>query len=569
MFVTLNTFGERALSNDRLPIIAELTAPGMDYEIIEGEVWGRPCRMFKNAPDTLRDLYQSARSDETFFVFEQERYSFEQTAQQVAKMAHILMERYGVEKGDRIAISMRNYPEWLFAFNAVTSVGAVAVAMNSLWQTDEMEFGLTDCGAKVFLADQERLDRLEPVREKLDVKVIGVRPTKALPAGVDSLAEMMTAESRTELPEVDIDPQDLATILYTSGSTGHPKGAVSCHRNILNALLSWELDGLVGQRLSGVVPPESPYQVAGLLGVPLFHATGSHAVMLASYRIQRKIVSMYKWDVNKAAQLIEQEKIGSFVAPAAMTGDLERLARTGEYDLSSLLVVGGGGAPRAPEQVKSIAGTFEKALPNTGWGMTETNAIGVGIGGQDYVDHPGSSGRVSALLDLRIIDEQGQVVASGQRGELQIRGVSIIQGYWERPEANEEAFDGPWLSTGDVATIDAQGYVYIVDRIKDLVIRGGENIGCAEVEAGLLAHPQIREASAYAVPDERLGEEVGATFYSTEPLDEAELRGFLLEHMARFKIPRYLHNQQEPLPRIASGKIDKRKLRELFVASLE
>ena len=555
------------MSNERLAAIAALTAPGMDYEIVAGEVWGRHCRVFKNAPPTLRDLYQAASSDETFLVFEDERYTFAETNERVAQIANILVDRFSVQKGDRVAISMRNYPEWIFAFNAATSIGAIAVAMNSLWLSEEMEFGLKDSGAKVLFADQERLDRLSPVRENLDLEVISVRATNQ-PANTSALEDLLDGEVSNILPEVDIDPNDPATILYTSGSTGHPKGAVSCHRNILSALLSWELDGKVGLVLTGAEAPQLDYQITALLAVPLFHATGSHAVMLASYRSQRKLILMYKWEVQEAQRLVEAERVAVFIAPAAMTGDLERAARTSTRDLSSLLTVGGGGAPRAPDQVQKIAGTFEKALPNTGWGMTETNAIGTGIGGEDYVNHPKSSGRVSALLDLRVLDEAGKVLLPGERGELQIRGASIIKGYWDRDEANLEAFDGAWLKTGDVAYIDDEGYLYIVDRIKDLVIRGGENIGCAEVEAGLLAHPQVREASVYAVPDDRLGEEVGATIFADEAIDADELRGFLVDHIARFKIPRYLEISSEPLPRIASGKINKRQLREEFVSAL-
>jgi long-chain acyl-CoA synthetase len=555
------------MSNERLTAIAALTAPGMDYEIVLGEVWGRHCRVFKNAPPTLRDLYQAASSDETFLVFEDERYTFAETNERVAQIANILVDRFSVQKGDRVAISMRNYPEWIFAFNAATSIGAIAVAMNSLWLSEEMEFGLKDSGAKVLFADQERLDRLSPVRENLDLEVISVRATNQ-PANTSALEDLLDGEVSNILPEVDIDPNDPATILYTSGSTGHPKGAVSCHRNILSALLSWELDGKVGLVLTGAEAPQLDYQITALLAVPLFHATGSHAVMLASYRSQRKLILMYKWEVQEAQRLVEAERVAVFIAPAAMTGDLERAARTSTRDLSSLLTVGGGGAPRAPDQVQKIAGTFEKALPNTGWGMTETNAIGTGIGGEDYVNHPKSSGRVSALLDLRVLDEAGKVLLPGERGELQIRGASIIKGYWDRDEANLEAFDGAWLKTGDVAYIDDEGYLYIVDRIKDLVIRGGENIGCAEVEAGLLAHPQVREASVYAVPDDRLGEEVGATIFADEAIDADELRGFLVDHIARFKIPRYLEISSEPLPRIASGKINKRQLREEFVSAL-
>ena len=552
----------------RQEAIKRLVAPGEKYEIIPGDVWGRPCRMFKNAPATLRDLYETARSDETFLVYEQERYSFEETQRRVAQIANLLIGHYGVSKGDRVAISMRNYPEWILAFNAATSIGAIAVAMNALWQTEEMAFGLRDCGAKVLFADQERLERLEPVRNSLDLAVLAVRPSGPLAEGVDDLAAMLTADLAATLPPVDMDPCDPAAIFYTSGSTGHPKGAVSCHRNILNALMSWELDGQANLLANGAEPPSLDYQLASLLSVPLFHATGSHAVMLASYRSQRKMVCMYRWDVEQAMALVEREKIAVFIAPAAMTGDLVKAAGESSHDLSSLLTVGGGGAPRAPEQVKNIAGTFDRALPSTGWGMTETNAIGTGIGGEDYVAHPGSSGRCSAVLDLRVISENGELLPLGERGELQVRGASMIRGYWDRPEANAETFDGDWLKTGDVAFLDEEGYLYIVDRIKDLVIRGGENIGCAEVEAGLLAHPDIIEASVFAVPDERLGEEVGATLYAQGNIDEEALRGFLLEHIARFKIPRYLEFRWQPLPRIASGKINKRQLREEFVGSL-
>ena len=524
--------------------------------------------MFKQTPENLRQLFESCRSDETFIVYEGERYTFDETQRRVARIANILVSHYGICKGDRVAISMRNYPEWIMAFNAVTSIGGIAVAMNSLWQSEEMEFGLRDCGAKVLFADEERIERLLPVKAALDLEVITVRVNEVPRSGFRKLDELLGEELDEQLPDVSVEPGDLATILYTSGSTGHPKGALSSHLNILSALMSWELDARIAQFINGEPAPVLPYQASTLLAVPLFHATGSHAVMLMSYRNQRKIVSMYRWDVTEAIRLIESEQISSFVAPAAMTGDLLNASVDSEIDLSSLLAVGGGGAPRAPGQVKNIATKFANALPNTGWGMTETNAIGTGIGGLDYVEHPSSSGRVSALLDLRVVDEDGIELEGGEWGELQIRGVSIIQGYWDRPDANAETFDGEWLRTGDVAYIDEEGYLYIVDRIKDLVIRGGENIGCAEVEAGLLEHPQVFEASVYSVPDERLGEEVGATLYCTNFNDEAALRDFLGETMARFKIPRYITFSNDPLPRIASGKINKRAMREAFISQI-
>ncbi len=541
----------------------ELTGPGADYEIEKRMLYGAEIRSFKNGPHTLRDLFNDNRSDLDFFVYQEERYSFQQSYDRASQIAQLLQREHNIVKGDRVAISMRNYPEWVFSFMAVTSIGGVAVAMNALWTTEEMEYGLTDSGAKVLIADDERAKRIQPVLDKLQLTMLTVR------SEIKPALESAIASQPTDMPVVEVNPEDMATILYTSGSTGHPKGAVSCHLNILSALKSWELDQLTAVLMAGVEVPEPEFQSAGLMAVPLFHATGSHAVFLSSFRPQRKLVSMYKWDPSLAAELIEKEKISSFVAPAAMTGDLLNTARNTDRDLSSLQTVGGGGAPRAPEQVKNIATSFARALPNTGWGMTETNAIGCGIGGEDYLDHPGSSGRCSAVLDIKIINEAGDELPAGERGELLIRGASVIEGYWQRPDANATTFVDGWLRTGDVAYIDEEGYLYIVDRIKDLVIRGGENIGCAEVEAGLLAHGSILEASVYAVPDERLGEEVGATIYTSTPIVEAELVEFLQQHIAKFKIPRYLVQTDKPLPRIASGKIDKRNIREEAVKAMQ
>lgn len=552
----------------RLEAIAQLTAAEQPYELVPGKIWGRDCRVFKQAPPTLRDLFESTRSDETYLIYEQERYSFSESWQRASQIATVLVNDCGIKKGDRVAISMRNYPEWTLAFSAITSIGAVAVAMNALWTAEEMRYGLENSGAKVLFADQERVDRLLPMIDELSVKLVAVRPQQVLPAAVANLADLVGQYPGVDMPAAELSMNDPATILYTSGSTGYPKGAVSCHGNILTALMSWELEGQIATTLSGVAPEEVPYQAATLLAVPLFHATGLLAVMLMSYRSQRKMIGLYKWDVQQAMNLIEAEKISTFVAPAAMTGDLVNASKTSSRDLSSLAMVGGGGAPRAPEQVKRISESFGKALPNTGWGMTETNAIGTGIGGEDYLAHPGSSGRCSAALDIRIVSEAGDVLPSGTPGELQIRGASVIEGYWQRPEANAETFVDGWLRTGDVAYIDAEGYVYIVDRIKDLVIRGGENIGCAEVEAGLLEHTNILEASVYAVPDERLGEEVGATLYCDKTLTAEHITEFLASRIARFKIPRYVIFSAEPLPRIASGKIDKRHLRQLAEESL-
>ena len=549
------------VDNNRAALVAQLTGSGEAFELVPGKVFGRDCLRFKNAPATLRTLFAEARSEAPFIVYQDERMDFAETYAAAARVATVLVRDYGIEPGDRVAISMRNYPEWILSFMAVTSIGGIAVAMNALWRPDEMAFGLADSGAKVLIADQERLDRFAAIDSPLDVRVIAVRPEKTQHP---NLADLVAAYADvTEMPDQQPGPEDDATLMYTSGSTGNPKGVASCHVNIVSALMSWELDQTTAIAMLDEPPPEPEHPPATLLAVPLFHATGSLAVYLASYRHQRKLVSMYKWDPSEAARLIEQEHVTGFIAPAAMTGDLIIEANHSDRDLSSLLSVGGGGAPRAPDQVRNIEQSFAKAMPGTGWGMTETNAIGTSIGGQDYLDRPASSGRCSAVLELQIVDDDGNECPTLTAGELLVRGTSIFRGYWNRPDANAETFvNGDWMRTGDVAYLDEEGFLFIVDRIKDLVIRGGENIGCGEVEAALLEHPLVYEASVYAVPDERLGEEVGTTLYTERELSDGELKEFLSERLAKFKIPTYVWQQQQPLPRTASGKILKRELRE-------
>lgn len=548
--------------------LAALTAPGQPYELTTAtNSHGRPIKVFANAPRSLRELFEAAASDLPFLVYGDEQLTFAEAWAAAARIGHVLVHDHGVQKGDRVAISMRNYPEWVLAFMAATSVGAVAVALNALWQADEMAFGLRDCGARVAFVDQERLDRLRAGDASDDLAVYVTRASGDT-TGATVLADRLATVGDVPMPAVDVAPTDAAMIFYTSGSTGHPKGVLSEHRAVLHALLSWELDATAMALVTGITPEAPAHQAATLMAVPLFHVTGSNAVFLMSYRLQRKLVCMYKWDPEQAAALIEREKVNSVVAPPAMTHDLVRVARTTNHDLSTLRTVGGGGAARAPEQVRQIDEAIETAVPNTGWGMTETNAIGAGISGKDYLDHPASSGRCPAVMQLRIVDDAGVTLPAGERGELLVRGAAMFREYWNRPDATADSHvDGDWFRTGDVAQLDDEGYLYIVDRIKDLIIRGGENIGCGAVEFALLLHPKVHEAAVYAVPDERLGEEVGATVHGDADLDVDELRTFLGDHLARFEVPRYITVSPEPLPRTASGKILKRELRDKAAAA--
>lgn len=542
--------------------LRRMTAKGQPYELAETQALGRTIRAFAHAPATVRDVVEQARSPKPFLVFGDERLTYEDVWRQSCRLAAAMAMEFGISKGDRVAISMRNYPEWVIAFNAATSLGAIAVAMNALWPPQELEYALLDSQPKLLLVDPERLEHLARLRVPQDLQVVAARFTGELPAGVWRYEDVMRDAGSALPPRVDIDPDDDAIMLYTSGSTGHAKGALSTHRNIVSALLSWELDTQTRILMGAIQAPaaDAP-QAAALLAIPLFHVSGLHHNLLSSYRAQRRLVLMYKWDPDLAVDLIERERITNFSAPSAVTADLVQAARRLNRPLNSLKTVGGGGAARAPDQVRAIDETFINAMPSTGWGMTETNSIGTGIGGAEYLRHPGSAGRVSGVLDVRVVDDDGQALPPMSRGELQIRGASIMRGYWNNPQANAEIFIDGWMRTGDVAYIDPDGLVYIVDRIKDLVIRGGENIGCGIVEAALLAHPQVIEACVYGVPDERLGEEVGATIYGRDGLDVTELRAFLAGRLARFEAPRYIHLAQAPLPRIASGKILKRQLR--------
>jgi len=553
---------------NRIEAIAALTAAGQPFAMADERINGRQLRVFVLAPRSLRALYEQTASDKPFLAYGDERMSFAQAWAASSRIGHILVHHCGVRHGDRVAIAMRNYPEWILTFSAVTAIGAIAVAMNAHWQASEMAYTLADCGAKLLFADQERLDRLGQAAAIDGLQVLAVRAQR-LSLGARALDTLLAGLGDVPMPAAPIVPEDLATILYTSGSTGHPKGVPSTQRNILSALLSWELERLIAERIVGLQAVEPVAQAGTLLAVPLFHVTGLHASYLSSYRLQRRLVCMYRWDPQTAAALIDQHRLTSIVAPAAMTGDLLRVAGAGGHNLDSLLAVGGGGAPRAPEQVRSIGSSFRHALPNTGWGMTETNAIGAGISGEDYLARPSSSGRCPQVLELKVVDDSGKTLPVGARGELLVRGTSVFGGYWNRPEANAAAFDGDWFRTGDVALIDAEGFVFIVDRIKDLIIRGGENIGCGAVEAALLLHPEVLEAAVYGVPDERLGEEVGATVHGSAALDIDALRVFLAAHLAAFEVPRFIVRASKPLPRTPSGKVLKREIRAAALAGLE
>jgi long-chain acyl-CoA synthetase len=546
---------------------AKVTGPGEMFEVVETEIDGMRYKVFKNAPDTLRTLFDLARGhgDKTFIVYEDERWSFEEVMRHVDALGALLVETYGVKKGDRVAIGMRNYPEWVISFAAITSVGAISVSLNAWWTEDELDYALNDSGASVLIADKERAEKAKPICDRLGIKLLCVRGDGDAPEGADRWEDVLPLGA--SMPDVQIDAEDDATILYTSGTTGNPKGAVSPHRAVLQALMGFSCRAT----MESLRRPESPDASAGppvfILIVPLFHVTGCVPVMLSSFIVGLKLVIMYKWDPERALELIEREKVTNFIGVPTQSWDLVESPRFSEFDTSSLQSIGGGGAPAPPELVKKVGSSFKKGKPAIGYGMTETNAYGPQNSGIDYLEHPTSTGRGTPILDIEVRDPEGSPMPPGERGEIWFKGPHLIRGYWNKPEATAETIVDGWLRTGDLGRVDEEGFVYVEDRAKDMVLRGGENVYCAEVEAAIYEHPAVYEAAVFGVPHERLGEEVAAVVLprSDHSLSVEELQAHVRERLASFKVPTKVSIVQEQLPRNPAGKIMKRDLREQFI----
>ncbi|HUR77489.1 MAG TPA: AMP-binding protein [Acidimicrobiales bacterium] len=544
--------------------VATVTGPGQVFELEEVEVFGVPTRVFKNAPATLRDFVASGRTrgDRDFLVYEDERWSFDLVMQHVDALSAALVEHFGVQKGDRVAIGMRNYPEWVVSWAAIVSIGAISVSLNAWWTDDEMDFALEDSGTTVLIADPERAKVARDSAQRLGIRTLVVR------------GEVPDAEKYDDVvvlgktpPAIDIASDDDATILYTSGTTGRPKGAVSTHRAICNSITGFGARAAL-ERLRN---PETPRAATNdplsfILIVPLFHVTGGVPVMLSCFGSGLKLVMMYKWDPQRALELIERERITSFVGVPTQSWDLLECPDFDKFDTSSLLSVGGGGAPAPPKLVGRVATSFKKAAPNIGYGMTETNAYGPGNSGKDYVEHPTSTGRAAPGQLIAIRDEDGKDLPVGERGEVWFRGPSLIRGYWNRPDATAETIVDGWLRSGDLGRVDDEGFLYIEDRAKDMILRAGENVYCAEVEAAIYEHAAVYEAAVFGVPHERLGEEVAAVVCLREgaELDETGLQAHVRERLAGFKVPTKVSFTTEALPRNPAGKILKRELRDQF-----
>ncbi|MEM7287937.1 MAG: class I adenylate-forming enzyme family protein [Actinomycetota bacterium] len=555
-----------------------LTGPGGQFEITDVDVRGQMLRTYKNQPPSLREfwLMAAAHGENDYLVYGDERLSYTEAHRQVAQVATWLQEQ-GVQPGDRVAIAMRNYPEWLLAYWACVSTGVACVGMNAWWVGPEIVYGIEDADPKVVIADTERLAAMLEVKDQLgDRTFVGVR-IDDLPPGVVPWDEITVGDAA--LPEVAIDPDADACIFYTSGTTGRPKGAQLTHRGCVANVMSLAFSSTAqteaaklaqGGEDAGFMAAGAAHGPSSLVTTPLFHVTANNCVAQAMTLAGGKLVHMYKWDAGEALRLIEAERITTMSGVPVMSRELIAHPEFATRDTSSLTSLGGGGAQLQPDLVQKIDDEVSTARPSTGYGMTETCGIITAISADFFVDRPDSAGPAMPCYEVKCVDDDGNEVAPGEIGELWVKGAQVIKGYINRPEATAESITDGWLHTGDVARLDEDGFIYIVDRKKDMVLRGGENIYCAEVESAIFDHEAVAETTVFGVPDDRLGEEVGAAVVLSDgaSLSADDLRAHLAPLIARHKIPRYVWFMDENLPRNASGKFLKRELRDALDPAL-
>jgi long-chain acyl-CoA synthetase len=559
---------------------ARLTAPGSPFEMEERELFGIRQRVWKNAPPTLRAAFLAGRQhgEKEFLVFEDHRVTYEGFARAAIALSHALIAE-GVAPGDRVALAMRNLPEWPVAFFAGILAGAVVVPLNAWWLGAELEYGLNDSGATLAIVDGERLARIAPHLDACPAlrRVLVCR--KGVELADPRLAELESLIGPPEswrglddrpLPDRPRAPDDDATILYTSGTTGRPKGAIGTHRNATSTIMAVAFNAAraLVRRGDPLPAPNAPApQRVVLLSVPFFHTTGCHSVCIPALVLGMKLVLMRRWNPKVALQLIEQEKVTNCGGVPTVAYQLLESEDRPNYDLSSLETVSYGGAPAGSELAQRIATAWPRSQAGLGWGMTETSSIFTQNLAEDYTLRPDSSGVAEPVCDMRIVDEEGRNLPPGGIGELWCKGPNVVRGYWNKPEATAETFVDGWLKTGDIARIDDEGFLFILDRKKDMLIRGGENIYCIEVEDALYQHPEVMDAAVIGRPHPTLGEEPIAivTLRPGATVAPEALRTLVAGQLAAFKVPVEVFVQSETLPRNANGKIMKSELKKVFV----
>ena len=537
---------ERLTDPDGLFPLTTRVVDGVEYEV------------FDRDPLTLRDAFLATRAHggADAVVYRDERWTFDEQWLEVVTLAHSFRNTLEIGHGDRVAIAMRNYPEWIFSFWALQLLGAVVVPLNAWLKPAELQGLIDQARPSVLIADAERLVQTGEINlDALGVRrVVGVR-SQTLPEGVIDYADLIADPGTTEPPEQSVDPLDPATILFTSGTTGSPKAAVGSHLNHSASLLN-KLIRAVRFPADGSAP-QMPSPGVKLVSFPFFHIAGVNTLYTSSYPGHRMVL-LHKWDPEEAVRLVAAEGVTELSGAPYMIQTFLDTALASDHDLSSLKSLGLGGASIPPHLIERVHRQFEGAVSaRTGYGLTETTSGVVAIGGPDWVKRPDSVGRALPTVEVGIVDDRLVRVPNGKEGEIILRGPQVVTGYLR--DASPESFTEGWFRTGDLGRLDDEGYLYISGRLKDVVIRGGENINCAEVEACLTSHPDVVEAAAFGIAHPTLGEELAAIVrvHPGADLDADILRAHVASQLAAFKVPARMVTTSEPLPRTASGKIVK------------
>ncbi|WP_339694137.1 class I adenylate-forming enzyme family protein [uncultured Parasphingorhabdus sp.] len=541
--------------------MAALTQPGQMLELDTINKFGVDMPVFKNAPQNVADYlayFSHQNADKEFLVDGDIRLTFGETYAAARVLAGGLVEGYGVQKGDRIGIAARNSANWIILDMAITIAGGVSTKLNGWWQGDELADGIEDVGCRYVFADYQRAQRLVESKRNHGAELLVFEHDK-LP--LEGLKVMLEKGGGAETPMPQIGPEDNATILFTSGSTGRSKGAYAEHRSVVQGAMSYVGTVLVLVQMmtaAGTMPEGQP---TAMVCVPLFHVTASVPLVLVSYAIGRKLVFLNKWDAEEAMRLIEKERVTYFVGVPLMSMEIYSHPHFDKYDLSSCVTMAAGGAPRPVEHVRRIKEKMGDGFPVIGYGLTETNGVGCSNQNENYLAKPESTGRATPpIVDVAILDDDGNKMPQGERGEVCIRTAANFTGYWNNEEATRDAFteDG-YFRTGDIGYLDPESYLYIVDRKKEIIIRGGENISCQEVEAAVYANPAVAEACIFGVPDERFGEVPALVYHIKEghSLTDEELLETLKHQLAPYKMPVHVWQYDEPLPKLGTAKIAK------------
>ncbi|MGD8859964.1 MAG: AMP-binding protein [Myxococcales bacterium] len=549
---------------------ALLEQPGGLFEVVQEPVLGVATPVFKQRERSMREKVQNAvalHGDSEFLVDGDLRLTYRQFGERVWGSAQTLMTEHGLQKGDRIAILAHNRPEWLIALFGATSAGAVAVGLNGWWATEEIEYGLRDSGARFLIVDEQLYERVAPLLGRIaDLEEVFFIGDEA-PPGTTPIEALLSPA--TDAPEVPIEEDDPFVILYTSGTTGRSKGCVTTHRGTVAQVQGILHSFLLSALMRGENPLEQVGgdrgQLATLLTSPLFHVAGLHSTVCTAMTVGTRLVfGPPRFDAEAVMALIERERVGTWMAIPTLLSRLLQHDKLADYDLSSLSRISTGGAPASPELLQR-ASRLLPSRPNAGatYGLTESHGMATSIAGDEAQSRVGSVGRPIPVVEVKILDAQGRELPAGESGEICLRGATITPGYWNRPDATTETLRDGWLWTGDIGYLDDDGYLYISDRAKDMILRGGENVYCVEIENVLCDHPEIEEAAVVGVADSDLGERVKAVVRRRpgSGLDALAVQAHVGEHLAKFKIPELIEFTDEPLPRNAAGKLLKNQLR--------